>query len=58
MTTWRCDVTYDSAVQSVIKVIGDRLGGIDVLINNVREIVVGALISKTRKDFENPRGVA
>lgn len=53
VSTWRCDVTNDSAVQSVIKTIGDSLGGIDILINNAGEIVVGPLISMTHKDFEN-----
>jgi short-subunit dehydrogenase len=53
ITTWRCDVTNESAVQSVIKQIGDSLGGIDVLINNAGQIVVGPLPSMTHKDFED-----
>ena len=53
VTTWQCDVTNESDLQSVVKAIGDNLGGIDVLINNAGEIVVGPLLSMTRQDFEN-----
>ena len=53
VTTRSCDVTSESDVQSAIKAIGDGLGGIDVLINNAGEIVVGPLSSMTPKDFED-----
>jgi hypothetical protein len=53
VTTWRCDVRNESDVQSTIKAIGEGPGGIDVLINNAGEIVVGPLLSMTRKDFED-----
>jgi NAD(P)-dependent dehydrogenase (short-subunit alcohol dehydrogenase family) len=53
VTTWRCDVRNESDVQSTIKAIGEGSGGIDVLINNAGEIVVGPLLSMTRKDFED-----
>jgi len=53
VTTWRCDVRSESDVQSTIKAIGEGPGGIDVLINNAGEIVVGPLLSMTRKDFED-----
>src|SRR5207302_7040292 len=46
-------VRSESDVQSTIKAIGEGPGGIDVLINNAGEIVVGPLLSMTRKDFED-----
>jgi NAD(P)-dependent dehydrogenase (short-subunit alcohol dehydrogenase family) len=53
VATWRCDVKSESDVRSTIEAIGEELGGIDVLINNAGEIVVGPLFSMTRKDFED-----
>src|ERR1700733_9164453 len=41
VTTWVCDVKDESAVRSTIDQIASDLGGIDAVINNAGEIVVG-----------------
>jgi NAD(P)-dependent dehydrogenase (short-subunit alcohol dehydrogenase family) len=46
-------VTSDSAVQSIIKQIGETWDGIDVLINCAGEIIVGPVSSMAPIDFEN-----
>jgi NAD(P)-dependent dehydrogenase (short-subunit alcohol dehydrogenase family) len=51
VTTWVCDVKNESSVRSTIDDIATALGGIDVLINNAGEIVVGPLDAMDREDF-------
>jgi NAD(P)-dependent dehydrogenase (short-subunit alcohol dehydrogenase family) len=53
VTTWICDVKNESAVRSTIEHIATVLGGIDVLINNAGEIVVGPLDAMEPKDFKD-----
>jgi NAD(P)-dependent dehydrogenase (short-subunit alcohol dehydrogenase family) len=53
VTTWVCDVKNESAVQSTVEQIAAVLGGIDVLINNAGEIVVGPLDAMNREDFKD-----
>jgi NAD(P)-dependent dehydrogenase (short-subunit alcohol dehydrogenase family) len=53
VTTWVCDVKDESAVRSTIEQIATVLGGIDVLINNAGEIVVGPLDAMEREDFKD-----
>jgi NAD(P)-dependent dehydrogenase (short-subunit alcohol dehydrogenase family) len=53
VTTWVCDVKNESAVRSTIEEIVTVLGGIDVLINNAGEIVVGPLDAMEREDFKD-----
>jgi NAD(P)-dependent dehydrogenase (short-subunit alcohol dehydrogenase family) len=53
VTTWVCDVKIESAVRSTIENIATVLGGIDVLINNAGEIVVGPLDAMKREDFKD-----
>ena len=53
VTTWACDVKNESAVISTIEEVVTLLGGIDVLINNAGEIVVGPLDAMDRKDFQD-----
>jgi NAD(P)-dependent dehydrogenase (short-subunit alcohol dehydrogenase family) len=53
VTTWICNVKNESAVRSTIEQIATVLGGIDVLINNAGEIVVGPLDAMEPKDFKD-----
>ncbi len=53
VTTWQIDVKDDQAVSSAIEKIAAALGGIDALINNAGEIVVGPLEAMNRKDFQD-----
>jgi NAD(P)-dependent dehydrogenase (short-subunit alcohol dehydrogenase family) len=53
VTTWICDVKDESAVRSTVEQIATVLGGIDALINNAGEIVVGPLDAMERKDFKD-----
>jgi NAD(P)-dependent dehydrogenase (short-subunit alcohol dehydrogenase family) len=53
VTTWICDVKNESAVRSTIEQIANFLGGIDALINNAGEIVVGPLDAMNREDFKD-----
>jgi NAD(P)-dependent dehydrogenase (short-subunit alcohol dehydrogenase family) len=53
VTTWVCDVKNESAVRSTIAEIATVLGGIDLLINNAGEIVVGPLDAMEREDFKD-----
>jgi NAD(P)-dependent dehydrogenase (short-subunit alcohol dehydrogenase family) len=53
VTTWICDVKNESAVRSTIEQIATVLGGIDALINNAGEIVVGPLEAMEREDFKD-----
>ena len=53
VTTWVCDVKNESDVRSTIEEIANVLGGIDLLINNAGEIVVGPLDAMEREDFKN-----
>jgi NAD(P)-dependent dehydrogenase (short-subunit alcohol dehydrogenase family) len=52
VTTWVCDVKDESAVRSTIEQIATVLGGIDAVINNAGEIVVGPLDAMEREDFK------
>jgi NAD(P)-dependent dehydrogenase (short-subunit alcohol dehydrogenase family) len=52
VTTWVCDVKDESAVRSTIDQIATDLGGIDAVINNAGEIVVGPLDAMEREDFK------
>jgi short-subunit dehydrogenase len=52
ITTWVCDVRNEAALQSTIEAIAARFGGIDMLINNAGEIVVGPFAAMNRDDFE------
>ena len=49
VTTWVCDVKNESVVRSTIEEIAAVLGGIDLLINNAGEIVVGPLEAMERR---------
>jgi NAD(P)-dependent dehydrogenase (short-subunit alcohol dehydrogenase family) len=53
VSTWVCDVRNESDVRSTIQEIATVLGGIDLLINNAGEIVVGPLETMERQDFQN-----
>ena len=53
VTMWTCDVKNESSVRSTVEEIASVLGGIDVLINNAGEIVVGPLDVMDRKDFQD-----
>jgi NAD(P)-dependent dehydrogenase (short-subunit alcohol dehydrogenase family) len=53
VTTWVCDVKNESDVRSTIAEIATVLGGIDLLINNAGEIVVGPLDAMEREDFKD-----
>ena len=53
VTTWVCDVKNESDVRSTIAQIATVLGGIDLLINNAGEIVVGPLDAMEREDFKD-----
>jgi NAD(P)-dependent dehydrogenase (short-subunit alcohol dehydrogenase family) len=53
VTTWMCDVKNETDVRSTIEEVAAVLGGIDLLINNAGEIVVGPLESMKREDFQN-----
>jgi NAD(P)-dependent dehydrogenase (short-subunit alcohol dehydrogenase family) len=53
VTTWICDVKDESAVRSTIEQIAAVLGGIDAVINNAGEIVVGPLDAMEREDFKD-----
>jgi NAD(P)-dependent dehydrogenase (short-subunit alcohol dehydrogenase family) len=52
VTTWACDICNQLAVESTIQEVVDEFGGIDVLVNNAGEIVVGPLETMTREDFQ------
>jgi NAD(P)-dependent dehydrogenase (short-subunit alcohol dehydrogenase family) len=53
VTTWVCDVKNESDVRSTIEEVATVLGGIDLLINNAGEIVVGPPDTMDRKDFQD-----
>jgi len=53
VTTWVCDVKNESDVRSTIGEVATVLGGIDALIKNAGEIVVGPLDTMERKDFQD-----
>jgi short-subunit dehydrogenase len=52
ITTWVCDVRNEGELRSTIEAIAARFGGIDMLINNAGEIVVGPLAAMSRDDFD------
>ena len=49
--TWPCDVRGKARVNEVLTAIGQRTGGIDLLINNAGIIVVSPLENLTESDF-------
>jgi len=51
--TWVCDIKSESAVRSTIEEIATLFGGIDVVINNAGEIVVGPLEALNEHDFQD-----
>jgi NAD(P)-dependent dehydrogenase (short-subunit alcohol dehydrogenase family) len=53
ITAWVCDVKNEWEVRSTIHEVAIALGGIDLLINNAGEIVVGPLEGMKREDFQN-----
>jgi len=55
--TWVCDLTQPAQVKSMIDGITEKLGPIDVLINNAGIIGVGPLSTMTRADFEEALAV-
>jgi NAD(P)-dependent dehydrogenase (short-subunit alcohol dehydrogenase family) len=48
----KCDITSSSEVSEMVTGIHDRLGNIDVLVNNAGVIQVGPIEVMTREDFE------
>lgn len=48
-----CDVTVETEVNKLIKVVTEQFGQIDVLVNNAGVIQVGPLEVQTKEDFEN-----
>lgn len=51
--TWSCDLRDEAALTVAIHEIATRLGGLDVLVNNAGEIVVGPLDEMEKPDFES-----
>jgi NAD(P)-dependent dehydrogenase (short-subunit alcohol dehydrogenase family) len=49
----RCDVTVRRDVETLVAEVRDRLGSVDVLINNAGIITVGPVETMTLKDFED-----
>src|SRR4051812_27567126 len=47
-----CDVSVPSQVEEAIRVVGDHLGPIDILINNAGVIQVGPIETMTLEDFQ------
>jgi NAD(P)-dependent dehydrogenase (short-subunit alcohol dehydrogenase family) len=47
ISTWVCDVRDESELRATITAIAQRFGGIDFLINNAGEIVVGPIEAMT-----------
>lgn len=52
VSTWACDIRNESELRSTIAAIAQRFGGIDLLINNAGEIVVGPFEAMSGQDFE------
>jgi len=52
-----CDVTDADAVQDLVHETTQRLGPIDVVVNNAGEMTVGPLAHMTRADFEQAMAV-
>jgi NAD(P)-dependent dehydrogenase (short-subunit alcohol dehydrogenase family) len=52
ISTWVCDVRDESELRATITAIAQRFGGIDLLINNAGEIVVGPFEAMSGEDFE------
>jgi NAD(P)-dependent dehydrogenase (short-subunit alcohol dehydrogenase family) len=52
VSTWVCDVRNESELRATIAAIAQRFNGIDLLINNAGEIVVGPFEAMSGEDFE------
>lgn len=50
--TIRCDITHRNDVEAMVRLVHDRFGRIDVLVNNAGVIQVGPLDVMTQMDFE------
>jgi NAD(P)-dependent dehydrogenase (short-subunit alcohol dehydrogenase family) len=48
-----CDVTDQSAVERMVQTVEQRMGGIDVLVNNAGIIALGPLETMTHEDFDD-----
>jgi short-subunit dehydrogenase len=54
--SWRCDLCDSGEINRVIHEIAESCGGIDLLVNNAGQMLVGPLATMTKEDFE--RGLA
>ena len=57
VTAFRCDVADREQVETLVRLVTDRFGRIDILVNNASVIQVGPLESMTVGDFERAMAV-